>query len=189
MRDVSRGMPIATWKRPSGLVDAKVDAFSGMKPGPFTTKTFKELFIKGTQPTESDDLRRTVDIDSATGDLWAEGCAGPEKSVGALDFSGVETAYPAWNRADRAWAKRAAGGSGVGGGPKGSRTMYFYGSGFFPFGRSWGGIFAPSKVCEPPVVVPPCIPDPFGLIPCPSLPPPGNGGGGGHGKPTPPPPP
>jgi membrane peptidoglycan carboxypeptidase len=171
MRDVSKGMPIATWKRPSGLVEASVDAISGMKPGPFTTRTVKEIFIKGTQPTETDDLRRTVDIDTATGDLWAEGCAGPMKTVGALDFSSVETQYGAWAKADRAWAKRAAGGAGRAGGPKGTRTSYFYGSGFYPFGRSWGGIFAPTKVCEPPAPPPVCDPL-FGILPCPSEPPP-----------------
>ena len=72
MRDVSKGMPIATWKRPGGLVDATVDAISGMKPGPFTKQKVKEIFIKGTQPTETDDLRRTVDVDSATGLLWQD---------------------------------------------------------------------------------------------------------------------
>jgi membrane peptidoglycan carboxypeptidase len=182
MRDVSKGMPIATWKKPSGLVEATVDAISGMKPGPFTTKTVKELFIKGTQPTETDDLRRTVEIDGATGGLWQDGCAGPRRTVGALDFSTVETAYASWNKADRAWAKRAARGVGVGGGPKGTRTAYLYGSGFFPFGRTWGGIFAPSRVCTVPVATPPPCDPLFGLFPCDS-PPPEGGDGGGGGKP------
>jgi hypothetical protein len=38
---------------------------------------------------------------------------------------------------------------GVRGGPKGTHTAYFYGSGFFPFGRTWGAPFAPSKTCTP----------------------------------------
>jgi len=184
MRDVTHGTPMATWKRPSGIVEANVDAISGMKPGPFTTKTVKELFIKGTQPTDTDDLRRTVDIDSLTGDLWAEGCAGPRKTVGALDFSNVDAEHPAWNKADRAWAKRAARGRGVGGGPKGNRTEYFYGGfpAFYPFGKTWGGIFAPTDVCQPPAPPPPFC-DPLLGLPCPSFPPidPG-GGGGGPGK-------
>jgi membrane peptidoglycan carboxypeptidase len=184
MRDVSRGMPIASWKRPSGLVEASVDAVSGMKPGPFTKRTVKELFIKGTQPTERDDLRRTVEIDGATGDLWQDGCLGPKKTVGALDFSNVEAAYGSWAKFDRAWAKRAARGAGVAGGPKGTRTSYFYGSGFYPFGRSWGGIFAPAKVCEIPVATPPPC-DPFLGLPCPSVPPGEGGGGGKSPKPKP----
>jgi hypothetical protein len=64
--------------------------------------------------------------------------------------------------------KRAARGSGAGGGPKGTATQYFYGQGFFPFGRTWGGIFAPSELCPlaPPPSEPPCG-NPFGLF-CPT---------------------
>jgi penicillin-binding protein 1A len=171
LTEVSRGTPIASFKQPKGLVTATIDAFSGMKPGPFTTKKVKELFIAGTEPTESDDLRRTVDIDSASGLLWREGCVGPMKTVGALDFSHVESEHPNWQRADNGWARRAARGSGVGGGLKSSSTQYFYGSGFFPFGQSWGGIFKPSKTCPlaPPPSPPPCD-NLLGLF-CPSEPP------------------
>ncbi|HLO35038.1 MAG TPA: penicillin-binding transpeptidase domain-containing protein, partial [Candidatus Deferrimicrobium sp.] len=167
LTDVSKGMPIANFKPPKGLVTATVDAFSGMKPGPFTTKTVKELFIAGTEPTQADDLRRTVDIDAASGLRWQDGCVGPKQTVGALDFGQVEADHANWQRADNGWARRAARGSGVGGGLKGSATQYFYGSGFFPFGRSWGGIFAPTKLCPlaPPPTTPPCD-NPFGLF-CP----------------------
>jgi membrane peptidoglycan carboxypeptidase len=167
LTDISRGMPIVDWKRPSGLVQASVDAITGMKPGPFTTRTVKEWFIKGTEPTQGDDLRRTVDIDAASGLLWQDGCVGPMKTVGALDFSQVDSDHPNWQRADNNWTKRAARGVGVAGGPKGTRTQYFYGDGFFPFGRTWGGIFAPSELCPlaPPPSEPPCG-NPFGLF-CP----------------------
>jgi membrane carboxypeptidase/penicillin-binding protein PbpC len=172
LTDVSKGTPIADFKQPSGLVTASVDAITGLRPGPFSSKTVREFFIKGTEPTRADDLRRTVDIDAASGLLWQDGCVGPMKTVGALDFSQVEAAYPAWQKADNGWTKRAARGSGVAGGPKGTRTAYFYGSGFYPFGRTWGGIFAPSQLCPlaPPPTPPPC--DPFGLFcPPPSGPP------------------
>jgi membrane peptidoglycan carboxypeptidase len=173
MAEVSKGTPIVDFSQPKGIVTATVDAFSGLKPGPFTTKTIKELFIPGTQPTQSDDLRRTVDIDGASGLLWQEGCVGPMRTVGALDLSQVEAAWPAWQRADNRWTARAARGAGVGGGPKGTVTQYFYGDGFYPFGRSWGGIFAPTKLCPlappPPSEPPPCG-NPFGLF-CPSIPP------------------
>ena len=166
LTDVSRGTPIADFKQPSGLVTATVDAITGLRPGPFSTKTVREFFIKGTEPTRADDLRRTVDIDAASGLLWQDGCVGPMKTVGALDFSQVEAAYPAWQKADNGWTKRAARGSGVAGGPKGTRTAYFYGTGFYPFGRTWGGIFAPSQLCPlaPAPTPPPC--DPLGLF-CP----------------------
>jgi hypothetical protein len=164
MTEVSRGTPIVDFKQPKGLVTAKVDAFSGMKPGPFTTKTFSELFIPGTQPTQSDDLHRTIDIDAASGLLWQDGCVGPRRTVGALDFRQVEANHANWQRADNGWARRAARGSGVGGGLKGSSTQYLYGTGFFPFGQSFGGRFAPSKKCPlaPPPTEPPCS-NPFGI--------------------------
>jgi membrane peptidoglycan carboxypeptidase len=164
MTEVSRGTPIVDFKQPKGLITAKVDAFSGMKPGPFTTRTFNELFIPGTQPTQSDDLHRTVDIDAASGLLWQDGCVGPRRTVGALDFRQVEANHANWQRADNGWARRAARGSNVGGGLKGSATMYLYGSGFFPFGQSFGGRFAPSKKCPlaPPPTEPPCS-NPFGI--------------------------
>jgi membrane peptidoglycan carboxypeptidase len=168
LTDVSWGTPIVDWKRPSGLVQAPVDAITGMKPGPFTNRTFKEWFIAGTEPTQGDDLRRTVDIDAASGLLWQDGCVGPMKTVGALDFSQVDADHPNWQRADNGWMKRAARGSGAVGGPKGTATQYFYGQGFFPFGRTWGGIFAPSELCPlaPPPSEPPCG-NPFGLF-CPT---------------------
>jgi hypothetical protein len=79
------------------------------------------------------------------------------QTVGALDISQVDANHPNWQKADNGWAKRAARGSGVGGGLKGSATQYFYGQGFFPFGRSWGGIFAPTELCPlAPPSPPPC---------------------------------
>ncbi len=101
------------------------------------------------------------------------------KTVGALDYSQVDAGHANWQRADNNWMKRAARGSGRGGGLKSTRTSYFYGTGFFPFGRTWGGIFAPTQLCPlapPPVEPPPCD-NPFGLF----CPPPGN-----PGDPTPP---
>jgi membrane peptidoglycan carboxypeptidase len=178
LTEVSSGTPIVDFKRPKGIVEESVDAFSGMKPGPFTTKKVTELFIAGTEPTQSDDLRRTVDIDSASGLRWQDGCVGPMKTVGALDFSHVDANHPNWQRADNGWARRAARGSGVGGGLKGSRTQYFYDNAFTPFGRTWGGIFAPTKLCPiaPPPSEPPCG-NPFGLF----CPPPSGGPEPSHG--------
>ena len=177
---------IAGWSRPGGLQEVTVDAISGMRPGPFTTKTVTELFLEGTAPTEPDDLRRRVEIDTATGGLWQDGCLGPRKSVAALDFSRVEENFPNWGQYTRGWVKRAARGTGVSGGPEGTRTTYFYGSGFYPFGRTWGGIFAPTEKCTPPPPEPtPCI-EVDGGPPCPSDRPPGNGNGNGNGnQPTP----
>jgi membrane peptidoglycan carboxypeptidase len=171
LTDVSSGLPIADFKQPKGLVTAEIDANTGYAPGPFTTKRIKELFLPNTQPTGPDDFHRTVDIDTASGLLWQDGCVGPMKTVGALDFSQLDANNPSWQKADNNWARRASRGPGVGGGPKGTHPSYFYGQGFYPFGRTWGGIFAPTKLCPlAPAPTPTPCDNPFGLF-CPSPPP------------------
>jgi len=201
LTEISAGMPIANFadSMPDGIVLADVDAHSGLLPGPFTQRTIKELFIEGTVPTRQDDLRVALDIDAASGLLWQEGCAGPMVTQGYLDFSGVEPAFPQWQPYTQGWAARAARGIGVRGGPKGTRTEIFYIGSFAPFGRGWGGAFAPTGVCVP---LPPPICDPIDpfppsidpnvpveptpeptpcVTPEPTPPPDGGGGGGGGG--------
>jgi membrane peptidoglycan carboxypeptidase len=187
LSEVSKELPIERFERlkPKSLETATVDAFTGMKPGPATRKTVKELFLPGTAPTRAADVTVTVDVDEATGLRWQEGCAGPMVSQAFLDFSGVESSFRNWQKANINWQKRAARGPGVSGGPRGTRTAYFYGGGFYPYGRTWGGKFPPTKTCpiaEPSPSI--CIEtDPFS--PCPSIEPPNPGGGPGGGKPTP----
>ncbi len=173
LTDISRGMPIAKFRPPSGLQTARVDAFTGLKPGPFTTKTVKEMFIPGTVPKRKETGRVARTIDAASGLLWQDGCVGPKVTRGFFNISEVDSAFPNWQKADRNWAARAARGSGVRGTAKGTRTAYFYNGQFAPFGRSWGAPFPPSKKC--PLAPPPpqpCDPlDPTLVTPCPSLPP------------------
>jgi membrane peptidoglycan carboxypeptidase len=180
LSELSRGRPIARFSasKPKGLVTARVDAISGLLPGPFTSKTVQELFIEGTVPKQRDNLRVAVAIDAATGDLWADGCAGPRVTRGFMDFSRAERNFgiDRWLRYDRGWAARAARGVGVRGGPEGTRTMYFYDRSFHPYGANWGGPFKPRRTCKPPPVeTPPPSCDPLlGLIcPSPSDQPPG----------------
>jgi membrane peptidoglycan carboxypeptidase len=163
IRDATKGTPIVDFKQPSGLVTATVDAFSGQLPGPYTVRTVKELFIDGTQPTERDNLHVPTQIDSATGKLWTDGCTGPMVTQGFLDFSNMEPQFPQWQPYTQAWAQRAAKGPGVSGGPRHTITEYFYDGSLVPFGRTWGGTFAPTTVCS--AVAPTCGP--------------GSGGGGG----------
>ncbi|HEV8698281.1 MAG TPA: transglycosylase domain-containing protein [Candidatus Limnocylindrales bacterium] len=180
MTEVSRKYPIASFRAPSGLVTATVDAFTGLKRGPYTTKTVKELFIKGTVPTQRETIRVSREIDAASGLLWQSGCVGPKVTKGFFNINEVESTFPAWQRANRGWAARAAKGAGVRGGPEGTRTTYFYNGAFRPFGSSWGAPFAPSKKCPlAPKPTPPPTCDP--LFPETCLPP------GQTGKPTKPP--
>ena len=129
-----------------------------------------------------------MDVDAATGLRWQEGCAGPMVTKAFIDFSKAEAGFKTWQNADRLWQARAARGPGVAAGRSGRSTAYFYGGfpAFYPFGRTWGGAFAPTKTC--PIAPPPpsaCVPgDP--ASPCPSASPgppttsprPGGGGAG-----------
>ena len=185
LTEISRGMPITDFERvkPDGLVTATVDAFTGMKPSGSTTKTVRELFIEGTVPDDSADWATFVEIDDASGLRWQDGCVGPKVTRAYLDFSQAE-GNDVWARANVAWAKRAAAGR-QRGGPEGTRPIWFYDGSFAPYGKNWGGRFAPSEKC--PLAPPPPTPcvetDP--ASPCPSVPPeesPGNGNGNGNGN-------
>jgi membrane peptidoglycan carboxypeptidase len=197
MTAVTKGMPIADFKRPTGIVTETVDAFSGQLPGPYTVKTVSENYIAGTENVGKDTLHVETQIDSATGKLWQDGCDGPETTKGFLDFSNMEPAFPAWQTFTQDWAQRAAKGPGVRGGPRSTPTQYFFDGFLVPFGRTWGGSFAPTDVCTP-SGIDQCgngngngqggaPPDPS-ATPCPTEPPgPTPGPTPTHGKPTPPP--
>jgi membrane peptidoglycan carboxypeptidase len=179
MSDVTKGTPIEKFKRPNGIVEVEVDAWSGLRPGPGTQSTVTELFIDGTQESlRRDDMHRALEIDAATDLLWDEGCTGPMEQRWFLDFSNVESRFNRWQRANQNWAERAARGAGVYGGPKRTPTAYFWIPGYEPFGRTWGGRFPPSKVCTalPPVCEEPGggppTPEPSIIVPCVTLPPP-----------------
>ncbi|MFH0750419.1 MAG: hypothetical protein V2B17_01125, partial [Chloroflexota bacterium] len=198
LTQASKGTPIASFRRPPGLVEASVDAYSGMRPGPFTTKTVKEWFIEDAVPTEVDNTKIGIELDAATGMLWQEGCVGPKEVQGFLNLRAVESEFASWGPFNRGWLARAEKGSGVAGGPERTRTSYFYETGVWtPFGRTWGAPFAPTEMCE----IPAPSPEPFpseSPIPGESLLPgetptpdpgdpgdPGGPGGGGGGKPSP----
>jgi hypothetical protein len=131
-------------------------------------------------------FRTSAAVDEATGLLWQDGCQGPKVTKGFFNLSEVDSNFPNWQKADLAWGARAARGSGVRGGPKGTRTAYFYNGAFAPFGRTWGAPFMPRTKC--PLYTPPVYCDPL-VIPDPLLPPPScvpfptDPGGGGGGKP------
>jgi membrane peptidoglycan carboxypeptidase len=167
--EYSKSWPVTNFQRPRGIVSARVDAWSGGRPGPWTRDTTSELFIAGTQPGGS----RAVD---PAGLLYSPGCGGWR-----VDPVKADRGPSQWDSADADWAARARRGPGVGG-RFGTRTAYFWGR------SGWGG-----------TIVGPCAPKPkpkddehkgkdkpkepkppdAGGPPPP--PPPGGGGGGGGG--------
>ncbi len=155
MTEITAALPIAQFQKPAGVVQVTVDAYSGMLPGPYSTKTIKEWFIAGTQPTQVDNTKVGIAVDAATGGLWQNGCAGPRVIKGFLDLSKIEANYPQWTKANQNWIARAARGGG--------RTTPFYEPGSFgwlPFGNTYGAPFPPSKTCTIPLPSP--SPEPSG---------------------------
>ena len=175
IQEVTKGEKIAGFKPPKDIQTATVDAFTGLKPGPFTSRKITEYFVPGTVPSQKETLRVGASVDKATGLLWQDGCQGPKVTKGFFNLSEIESNFPAWQKANAAWGARAAKGSGVRGGPKGTRTAYFYNGAFAPFGRTWGAPFMPRDLCPlytPPVYCDPfATPDPFAsAAPCIPLP-------------------
>ena len=143
MQDVTKGTPVVDFHQPAGVTWASVDAYSGMLPGPYTTRTFKEVFVDGTVPTVVDTTKVSIDVDSTTNTLWTYDCPGVKVTKGYLNLSQVDSTNPTWQQYDNIWASRAVKGSGVKGGPNNSATSYFW----TPFGKSWGAPFPPTKYC------------------------------------------
>jgi membrane peptidoglycan carboxypeptidase len=120
VRDYSKGWPVASFKRPKGVVEAKIDAWSGGRPGPWTRATTEELFIKSTQP------RGKHEVDPR-GLLYSRACGGWR-----VDPLKAELGPRSWNRDVEDWLRRARRGPGVMGRHE-SITAYLPGE------RSWGG--------------------------------------------------
>jgi len=155
LREVSKGQPIANFTAPKDIQRAPIDVFTGLRPGTFSTKTITELFVPGTAPRQRETSRMVATVDAASGLLWQDGCAGPKVTRAYFNLNEVEANHPSWQRANANWASRAAGGPGVAGGLKGTRTSYFYSNAFTPFGRSWGAPLMPRTRC--PIYVPPKV--------------------------------
>jgi membrane peptidoglycan carboxypeptidase len=152
MSAATAGTPIADFKQPSGIVTKTIDAYSGMLPGPYTTSTWSEVFVKGTEPTQVDNTKVPVDINADTNTLWTPNCTGTKVTKGFLDLSVVDAGNANFQKYDQIWIQRAKKGVGVRGGPNNSPTMYFYslpgfGFNYTPFGRTWGAAFPPTATC------------------------------------------
>jgi len=159
MQDATAGTPVTDFKQPSGVTWATVDANSGMLPGPYTTQTVREVFIDGTVPTQVDNTKVPVDVDTVTNTLWTWDCPGIKETKGYLDLSQVDSNNPTWQKYDQIWIARAMTGVGKRGGPNNGATMYFYEVGFWtPFGLTWGAPFPPTTYCTSNTGTPPPTP-------------------------------
>ncbi len=76
MESAHAGRPARPFERPPGLVEVEICAPSGLRPTALCSRRVRELFIEGTEPRDADDSYVRLTLDSATGALWSEACAG-----------------------------------------------------------------------------------------------------------------
>ncbi len=150
MDEVTQDWKVNDFKRPGGLVDAQVDAFTGFKPSAYSRKQVSEVFIKGTTPGDDPYIRGLAVMVGPDGKTyrWVDTCAGNQVRKGFLVLTDADAGHDSWQAANKNWISRARRGPGVHGGPKGTATAYFYEPSFQPYGASWGAPFAPAKSCD-----------------------------------------
>ncbi len=131
VRQLTKGDPIARFKEPKGVVTARIDAWTGGKPGPWTRETTRELFRAGTQPGGKQE------VDDA-GLLYERSCG-----TWVVDPVKAELGPRSWDDDVRDWLARAHRGPGATG-RFDSTTAYFWDR------TGWGGPLA--GTCWRPVI-------------------------------------
>ena len=159
MQEVTAGTPVTDFQQPGGVDWVNVDAYSGMLPGPYTSRVYREVFINGTEPTQVDNTKVPVDVDTVSNTIWTWDCPGIKDTKGFLDLTKVDNGNSNFQAYDQIWIQRATTGVGKRGGPNNGTTMYFYQTGFWtPFGYTWGAPFAPTTTCTSNTGTPPPSP-------------------------------
>jgi peptidoglycan glycosyltransferase len=148
LREATQGWGIRGFRKAEGPEQVAVDPWTGLLPGK-GAKTVDAWFLAGTAP------KVTLPEAARCGEA-------------VLVTAGFENEHKSWMAANRAWLKRAEKGPGVKGGPKNTRTSYFYNGSFTPYGRSWGPLLGTGQGCasaSPSPTIDPCAsPDPFATV-------------------------
>jgi membrane peptidoglycan carboxypeptidase len=155
LTDVTRSWEVRDFPRPGGISTASVDAWTGHVPSQYSQRQVNELFIRGTAPTADPYLISVEVVKGENGKWyrWHESCedVGTPRSRGYLMLESAESHTRSWNDAVKGWIKRAQKGEGVSASvspTKSTSTAYFFEPYFQPYGRSWGGPFAPTASCR-----------------------------------------
>lgn len=74
MEWLHEGLPVENFTRPAGIETAIVDSVSGKLPTQYSPQRMQEIFIKGTAPTEPDDVHRPFRICRQSGKLATAYC-------------------------------------------------------------------------------------------------------------------
>src|SRR3990167_8758904 len=72
---------VENWDRPAGIVNAQVDAVSGMKPGKHSGALKTEVFTKWQVPSQEDDMHKEVRICKPTGLVANDSCEAAGKAT------------------------------------------------------------------------------------------------------------
>ena len=153
LTDVTRSWEVRDFKRPGGLSTARVDAWTGHQPSAYSRRQVSELFLRGTSPGR-DPYITGIEVTRGTDGRWYrwhDSCEGTSKMRGYLVLDDAEAHTRSWNDAVQGWLQRARRGPGVGGNVASSKrtyTAYFFEPYHQPYGRSWGGPFAPTRSCR-----------------------------------------
>ncbi len=107
-------LPLRDFPRPDGIVEAEVDAISGMRPGPLTQQTVSEIFMESNRPDQEDNIHRRYRIEKETGKIWQSGCG--DKAASSipegrlyLDLTDYEAEHDTWVAANRDWLRQWTG--------------------------------------------------------------------------------
>jgi len=66
--------PKENFVRPDGIVEAEVDKLSGLLPGEGTQERRQEIFVKGTAPTQEDNMHQVLEVCTEDGKLATDAC-------------------------------------------------------------------------------------------------------------------
>ncbi len=154
MQEVTANWPVQDFAVPPGIVNADVDAWTGMAPTEYTTQTVNEVFIDGTVPGPDTTKQALQVLDDGSGNLqlWVDGCVGTPVTEGFLNLDNVDAGHPDWQIADQNWIARAKQGVGIAGGPdpqNPTKTSYLFNKSYTPYGHSWGAPWPPTESCIP----------------------------------------
>ena len=140
--EVTKDMPIAKFKRPRRHRDGDRRRVHRPPARAVHDEDGQGAVHRGHGPDRARDLRIAVEIDEASGLLWHDGCVGPMVTKGFFDLSEVESQLPELAEGEPELGGAGGQGPGVRGGPKGTRTSYFYNNAFAPFGARGGAVRA-----------------------------------------------
>jgi len=126
IQDWLQGKEDELFKKPEGIMEAKVDKLSGMKPGPFSA-TRTEIFAKGTVPTQEDDMHVALLV-CEDGELVNDACIEADEYE-EKDFIILRAALPEWQHEVDEWVKAVHGDDEEWNPPKEESESYFNPSG------------------------------------------------------------